>query len=175
MLVILALNHTINTNFNSTLHNVYSWDTTNLTWVINALTLMAEFSSQDMVFNENHFPFHDGFLDTRNSLKILTRTIPIFLPSCLAGTTTSHIVDLTHKEVNHQEGDLVSNEEQPTLGDLVNDDKLTLNDISIHAGEATSHENDTSKENNQQTQQDNTHWMQTKSKIGIYKPKLPYI
>ena len=50
-----------------------------------------------------------------------------------------------------------------------------LNDISIHANEATSHVNDTLEENNQQTQQDNTHWMQTRSKTGIYKPKLPYI
>jgi len=51
--------------------------------------------------------------------------------------------------------------------------------ISIHADKATSNVNDTPedtpKENNQQTQQNNTHWMQTKSKTGIYKPKLPYI
>jgi len=110
------------------------------------------FISRHVVFNENHFPFSDGFLDTRNSLKTLTGTIPIILPSCHAGTTTSHIVDSTHKEVNHQEGDLVSNEEQPTLGDSVNDDQPMLN-IFIHGDEATSHVNgtpeDTLKENNQ--------------------------
>ena len=111
------------------------------------------FISRHVVFNENHFPFHDGFLDTRNSLKTLTRTIPIVLPSCLTRTTTSHKVNSTHREVNHQEGDLVSNEEQPTLGDLaVNDDQPRLNDIYIHADEATSHVNDTPEENNQQTQ-----------------------
>jgi len=120
------------------------------------------FISRYEVFNENHFPFHDGFLDTRNSLKTLTGTIHIVLPSCPVGTITSHTVESTHKEVNHQEGDLVSNEEQPTLSDLaINDDQSTLNDISIHANEATSHVNDTlentPKENNQQTQQDNTH------------------
>ena len=101
------------------------------------------FISRHVVFNENHFPFHDGFLDTRNSLKALTRAIPIVLPSCPVGTTTSHIVDSTDREVNHQEGDLVSNEEKLTLGNLVNDDQPTLNDISIHADEATSHVNDT--------------------------------
>ena len=105
-----------------------------------------------MVFNENHFPFHDRFLDTRNSLKTLTRIIRIVLSSCPIGTTTSHIVDSTHREVNHQGGDLVSNEEQPTLDNSVNDDQPTLNDISIHADEATSHVNDTPEENNQQTQ-----------------------
>jgi len=100
-----------------------------------------------VVFNENHFPFHDGFLDTRNSLKTLTRTISIVLPSCPGGTTTSHTVELTHKEVNHQEGDLVSNEEQPTLSDLaINDDQPMFNDISIHADEAASHVNDTPKD-----------------------------
>jgi len=91
-----------------------------------------------------------------------TRPRPAPLPSL--GTTTSHTVESTHKEVNHQERDLVSNEEQPTLGD-----------ISIHVDEATSHVNDTPEENNQQTQQDNMHWMQTRSKREIYKPKLPYI
>jgi len=77
-----------------------------------------------VVFNENHFPFNDGFLNTRKSLKPLTRTIPIVLPSCLACTTSSHTVESTHRDVNHQEGYLVSNEEQPTLSDLVvNDDQ----------------------------------------------------
>jgi len=133
-----------------------------------------------VVFIENHFPFHDDFLDTRNSLKTLTGTILIVLPSCLAGTTTSHTVELTHRKVNHQEGDLVSNEEQPTLSDLaVNDDQPTFNDISIHADEVTSHVNDTledtSEENNQQIQHANTHWMRTRSKTRMYKPKLPYI
>jgi len=105
------------------------------------------FISRHVVFNENHFPFHDGFLDTRNSLKTLTRTISIVLPSCPGGTTTSHTVELTHKEVNHQEGDLVSNEEQPTLSDLaINDDQPMFNDISIHADEAASHVNDTPKD-----------------------------
>ena len=56
--------------------------------------------------------------------------------------------------MNHKKGDLVSNEEQPTLGELdVNDDQPTLSDIFIHADEATSHVNDTpedtQKENNQ--------------------------
>jgi len=59
------------------------------------------FISRHVVFNENHFPFHDGFLDTRNSLKTLTRIIHIVLPSCPAGTTASHTVESTHREVNH--------------------------------------------------------------------------
>ena len=108
------------------------------------------FISRYVVFNENHFPFHDGFLDTRNSLKTLIGTIPIVLPSCPVRTTTSHTVDSTYREMNHQEGDLVSNEEQPTIGDLVvNDDQPRLNDNSIYADEATSHVKDTPEENNQ--------------------------
>jgi len=56
--------------------------------------------------------------------------------------------------VNHQESDLVSNEEKLTLDDLsINDDQPMLIDISIHADEASSHVNDTPKdtpeENNQ--------------------------
>lgn len=39
-----------------------------------------------MVFNENHFPFHGGFLDTRNPLKALTQDTFILLP-CIAGNT----------------------------------------------------------------------------------------
>jgi len=58
------------------------------------------FISRHVVFNENHFPFHDSFLDTKNSLKTLTGTIPIVLPSCPTGTATSHTVKPTHKEVN---------------------------------------------------------------------------
>jgi len=67
------------------------------------------FILRHVVFNENHFPFHDGFIDTRNSLKTPIETIPMVLPSCTASTTTSHTIDSTHMEVNHKKGDLVSN------------------------------------------------------------------
>lgn len=68
------------------------------------------FVSGHVVFNENHFPFHDGFLDTRNPLKTLTQITPIILPSCPASTTTNHTIKLTDSDVNHHQVDLTSNE-----------------------------------------------------------------
>ncbi|MCI01597.1 retrovirus-related pol polyprotein from transposon tnt 1-94, partial [Trifolium medium] len=76
------------------------------------------FVSRHVVFNENHFPFHDGFLDTRNPLKTLTEITPIVLPSSSAGTTTSNTIEPTDNDVNHQEVELAANEareDQPAL------------------------------------------------------------
>jgi hypothetical protein len=68
------------------------------------------FVSRHVVFNENHFPFHDGFLDTRNPLKSLTEITPIVMPSCPTGITSSNTIEPTN--VNYQEI-----EDQPVLSE----------------------------------------------------------
>lgn len=130
--------------------------------------------SRHVVFNENHFTFHNGFLDTRNPLKTLIETILIVLPPLPTGTITSHIIEPSNNDVNHQEQDLAVNEDQSVLGE-----------ISITADEATSYTNEAPATIGrpqetcpvENTSEDNQHVQQirTRGKAGIHKPKLPYI
>lgn len=68
------------------------------------------FVSRHVVFNVNHFPFHDDFLDTRNPLKSLTEITPIVMPSCSTCITGSNTNKPTN--VNYQE-----TKDQPVLGE----------------------------------------------------------
>lgn len=55
-----------------------------------------------MVFNEDHFPFHDGFLDKRNPLKTLTENTFALSPPCSAVITASNINNPTSLEGDTQ-------------------------------------------------------------------------
>lgn len=89
--------------------------------------------------------------------------------------------------MNHQEGDLAVNEDQPALSETAENEATTTvepaEDTSVDTPEDNQQAQDNNPaedtsadtpENNQQAQ-DNTHCMRTRSKAGIYKPKLPYI
>jgi hypothetical protein len=62
--------------------------------------------SRHVVFNENHFPFQEGFLDTRNPIKIVTNDTPIRFPSFPAGITTNNTVEATNNTADQQEPEL---------------------------------------------------------------------
>lgn len=47
--------------------------------------------SRHVVFNENHFPFQDGFLNTRKPPEILTESASFFYPLVTAGNHEQEI------------------------------------------------------------------------------------
>lgn len=132
------------------------------------------FVSRQLVFNENHFPFHDGFIDTRNPLKTLTEIFPIVLPPLPIDTTTSHTIEPSNSDVNHQEQDLAVNEDQPILSEI----SITTNEATSYTNEAPATTGPTQETGPvENTSEDNQHVQQirTRSKAGVYKPKLPHI
>ena len=64
------------------------------------------FVSRHVVFNENHFPFQEGFLDTRNPIKTATNEISTGLPFYPAGVTTNNTTEETSNIVDHEEQEL---------------------------------------------------------------------
>ena len=76
--------------------------------------------SRHVVFNENHFPFQEGFLDTRNPIKIVTNDISIGFPSYPTGVATDNIDDATGNVVDQQEPEANDNntiEDEPVVGE----------------------------------------------------------
>lgn len=60
------------------------------------------FVQRHLVFNENHFPFNDGFLETINPLKALTQDTSILVP-CIAGNSDHNIIE-PNAIVENQQG-----------------------------------------------------------------------
>ncbi|WVZ17885.1 hypothetical protein V8G54_010867 [Vigna mungo] len=115
------------------------------------------FTSRHVVFNEEHFPFHDGFLNTRSSLKTLTESpsVSFSLPT----TGNSHIGEATSSNDNNPD---VEQEPANPTGSRDQD----TNDPTETVAEALQHLVEPSRTIN-------THW--TRSKVGIHKPKQPYV
>ncbi|GAU17915.1 hypothetical protein TSUD_330400, partial [Trifolium subterraneum] len=110
------------------------------------------FISRHVVFNEDHFPFHDGFLNTRVPLKTLTGSPSSHFPLHVAEPTSSS-TESSEDNINTEQA---SNElTQDDDADVAAPDTRTV-PIEVEAS-------------------NNTHWMRTRSKDGIRKPKLPYI
>ena len=65
------------------------------------------FTSRHVVFNEEHFPFHDGFLNTRSPLKTLTESSSP--PFSLHTTGNPHIGAVTLPDDNN-----LGDEQEPT-------------------------------------------------------------
>ncbi|PNY02796.1 copia protein (gag-int-pol protein), partial [Trifolium pratense] len=143
------------------------------------------FVSRHVVFNEEHFPFHDGFLDTRNPLRTLTPNDPILFPLAPADGT-NNIDDPENESFTHEEEDsnsIHSSEDQHESSDrLINTSESSLqsaireeeNNDSTETME-TSRQNELEIGANSQENNTNTHLMRTRSKDGIHKPKQPYI
>jgi histone deacetylase 1/2 len=155
------------------------------------------FISRHVVFNEDHFPFHDGFLDTRNPLKTLTESTTALFPLFPAGNA---VINTTNEPIGHEENS--ASETNPSTDQLTSSDSfngdgddsqpmaiedstqrldnITRDNSDDHNGDSTETSQKstqiepetgvTSEENNT-----NTHWMRTRSKAGVYKPKQPYI
>jgi histone deacetylase 1/2 len=141
------------------------------------------------VFNENHFPFQEGFLDTRNPIKTVTNDVSIGFPSYPAGVVTNNTNEATDNVIDQQEPEANDNNtiaDEPVVGDtseptddnnLIDSSGETENPPEAIGRESVEEISQTFSENNSPPQQNitNTHWMRTRGKAGIYKPKLPYI
>jgi histone deacetylase 1/2 len=147
------------------------------------------FVSRHVVFNENHFPFQEGFLDTRNPIKTVTNDVSIGFPSYPAGVVTNNTNEATDNVIDQQEPEANDNNtiaDEPVVGDtseptddnnLIDSSGETENPPEAIGRESVEEISQTFSENNSPPQQNitNTHWMRTRGKAGIYKPKLPYI
>ncbi|GAU51268.1 hypothetical protein TSUD_412550 [Trifolium subterraneum] len=144
------------------------------------------FVSRHVIFNENHFPFHGGFLDTKNPLKTLTDNSSILLPTCSAGATTQDAIEPDNNTTSDQNthsiesSDNNENEEQVDSSEFfVNTNNSSTQDIEADNSVDSEDRNNSTMTGTiqQQAQQDNsnTHWMRTRSKDGIHKPKIPYV
>ncbi|KAI5398123.1 hypothetical protein KIW84_063788 [Lathyrus oleraceus] len=90
------------------------------------------------------------------------------------GTTTSHIIEPSKSDVNHQEQDLAVNKDQPVLSEI----SVTADEATPYTNEAPTTTGPTQETGSvENTSEDNQHVQQirTRNKAGIYKPKLPYI
>ncbi|WVZ16857.1 hypothetical protein V8G54_009839 [Vigna mungo] len=133
------------------------------------------FSSRHVVFNEEHFPFHDGFLNTRSSLKTLTESpsASFYLP--IAGN--SHIGEATPSDDNNP--DVKQEPTSPTGSAAVNLSRdqdrndSTRNSSISHDTDPTETVAEAPQDLAEPSTTINTHW--TRSKAGIHKPKQPYV
>jgi histone deacetylase 1/2 len=78
------------------------------------------FVSRHVVFNENHFPFQEGFLDTRNPIKTVTNDVSIGFPSYPAGVVTNNTNEATNNVIDQQEPEANDNNtitDEPVVGD----------------------------------------------------------
>jgi histone deacetylase 1/2 len=94
------------------------------------------------------------------------------MPSCPTGITSSNTIEPTN--VNYQEI-----EDQPVLSEnsMNADEAISIESEGedVESTELVEPSNQITSEDNQLTQQDNTNCIRTRSKAGIYKPKLPYV
>ncbi|GAU51364.1 hypothetical protein TSUD_383580 [Trifolium subterraneum] len=148
------------------------------------------FISRHVVFNENHFPFHDGFLNTRKPLQELIEIPSSSFPLFPAGSPNTDMTSRNETITN-------SNHEAPPLAttqiERSNNPSSTAEDNSAENEALPDHtlqENITITERNGGTNSAETraevdsvpdrietssHQIWTRSKAGIHKPKLPYI
>ena len=145
-------------------------------------------------FNEEHFPFHDDFFNTRIPLKTLTESSS--LPFSLPTVSNSHIGETTLPD-NNNLGDK-QEPSNPTESFVINlsrdqaaNDSTRSNPISKNNSSSISLISKNNSPNNipipdltetvardhqdlvEQNTNINTHW--TKSKVGIHKLNKPYV
>lgn len=146
------------------------------------------FISRHVVFNENHYPFHDGFLDTRNPLKTmpLTENVVASLPLCPAGNTYNNTNDVEESSSDEENLDSQenSNTDQTATSERsidANEDSTREIEDSIEESNTNDHEEVSAKTEIQtdpeirDVDQGNSTRVCTRSRNGIYKPKQPYI
>jgi hypothetical protein len=128
------------------------------------------FISRHVVFNEEHFPFHDGFLNTRVPLKTLTESPSSHFPLHVAGTPLREdVVPADNNSNIEQEAtsstesseDNINTEQAANESDQDNNVDPAAPDTNIDPDEVGT--------------SNNTHWMRTRSKDRIHKPKVLYI
>jgi histone deacetylase 1/2 len=147
------------------------------------------FNSRHVIFNEDHFPFHDGFLNTRGPLKMLTENSSVSFPLYSAGNANNNVTTPVTKEafaddINQEETEeIVGQAENPQATDTdadISPRNNTINEVTDHTeilgmDQQNADEPGTNNTSNDTGTSTNIHWMRTRSKAGIHKPKVPYI
>jgi histone deacetylase 1/2 len=127
------------------------------------------FISRHVIFNEDHFPFHDGFLNTRSPLKTTINNPSTYFPLCTTGNSIGeasipNIEEENPAEINSEDSqDANSDTEQTDNGSSDND--ITHEEIPNIVQQQSVGESSLNTSNA----------IHTRSKSGIHKPKLPYI
>lgn len=130
-----------------------------------------------MAFNEEHFPLHDGLLNTKAPLQTLTESSSFIFPLSVAGTSSSNTPipignhsDTEQEPDDHDEpvnsysrlednngqatNDSISNTEQTSLDEPDDHDEPTASTIPLESNSEVIH---------------------SRSKSETYKLKTPYI
>jgi len=139
------------------------------------------FTSRRVVFNEEHFPFHDGFLNTRSPLKTLTESSS--LPFSLPTAGNPHIGVATLLDDNNLGDDQESTNPTESVAAKFSRDQAANNSTRrSQISENNSPSNIQIPDLTEIVARDhqdlvepniNTHW--TRSKTRIHKPKKPYV
>lgn len=152
--------------------------------------------SRHVVFNEDHFPFHDGFLNTRRPVEFTTHPVSFFYPTALANNNENlgqsnlqehEAESLGNDDDNNDINQSSSSQNSRTCSMQPNSPVRTTH---IHEQSTKEHRTDSSsgmKPQNEEVCSNNaatdlasasplnTHQMCTRSKVGIFKPKHPYV
>lgn len=129
------------------------------------------FISRHVIFNEDLFPFHEGFLNTRSPLKTTINNPSTSFPLCSAGNSINDASIPIIEEENQDE----TNEEdsQGVTSDTEQTDNGSSEGDTTHEETPDIVQQQNVGESSLDTNTSNA--IHTRSKSGIHKPKLPYI
>jgi histone deacetylase 1/2 len=136
------------------------------------------FISRHVVFNENHFPFHDGFLNTRKPLQELTEIPSSCFPLFPAGSSGSdhEAPPLNATQIERNNNPLSTAEDNSTANEAPTDQTLEENITTTERNGGTdSVETRAEPGSIPAGNETSSNQIWTRSKAGIHKPKLPYI
>lgn len=142
------------------------------------------FVSRHVVFNEQNFPFHDGFLNTRKPAEVTTDSINFLSPLITAGTNVinerQRPTDVAEEESNSRHidniTDAVAEESYSRLGANTPSSNRLGNESQMEVQETTVPIQDSHNSRPEDiVEPTNLHRMVTRSKVGVSKPKQPYI
>nr|KYP50444.1 Retrovirus-related Pol polyprotein from transposon TNT 1-94 [Cajanus cajan] len=120
------------------------------------------FISRHVVFNEHHFPFHDGFLNTRKPAEIITDPTSLLFPISPTGSNVANEEQRLHTNNNSSSNTKSKHQVEQAENQNTIDATISQNTFA-----------NSRIENN--IESINQHQMTTRSKMGIIKPKKPYV
>lgn len=137
------------------------------------------FISRHVVFDEKHFPFQNGFLNTRKPAEPLTNSINFLFPIVTTGTTiTNNAQELTDSGEATAENHATSDTDTHVTSNRSNNtpssrsrSELQEEPQQVDATDSVSH----NSEPENTAEPSNHHQMVTRSKNGVFKTKRPYI
>lgn len=137
------------------------------------------FISRHVVFDEKHFPFQNGFLNTRKPAEPLTNSTNFLFPIVTTGTTiTNNAQELTDSGEATVENHATSDTDTHVTSNRSNNtpssrsrSELQEEPQQVDATDSVSH----NSEPENTAEPSNHHQMVTRSKNGVFKTKRPYI